>query len=233
MSSLELGFGGAIEVDFSWLIWSQRCFEEGTDAGLGGWEMKKLKNELSSVALPISLDAQPEGYNEWLQDIKIRIRTAQQKSVLAINSELILLYWRIGQESLSRQEKLGWGAKVIERLAHDLRNAFPEMKGFSRANLMYMRSFAESWSEEQIVQQAVGQLPWGHNLVLLSKLKNENERLAYAQGALVNGWSRNVLRIQIESRLIERTGTAVTNFEKTLPKTQSDLAIESIKDPYK
>ncbi|MDA3955777.1 PDDEXK nuclease domain-containing protein [Oceanispirochaeta sp.] len=98
---------------------------------------------------------------------------------------------------------------------------------------MYMRAFAEAWREEQIVQQAVGQLPWGHNLVLLSKLKTEHDRLAYAQGALVNGWSRNVLTIHIESRLLECTGKAVTNFEKTLPKAQSDLAIESLKNPYK
>ena len=150
--------------------------------------MKKSENEPSGT-LPVSLDKQPEGYAEWLKDIKNRIQSAQQRSVLAVNRELILLYWQIGREILSRQDKAGWGAKVIERLAHDLHNAFPEMKGFSRANLMYMRSFAEAWSEEQIVQQPVGQLPWGHNLVLLTKLKTEQERLSYAQGALDNGWS--------------------------------------------
>ncbi|MBA3035806.1 MAG: DUF1016 domain-containing protein [Desulfobacterium sp.] len=195
--------------------------------------MKKSEMRSSAKGLPISLNTQPEGYDEWLKDLKIRIHTAQQRSTLAVSRELILLYWQIGREILTRQEKSGWGAKVIERLAHDLRNAFPEMKGFSRANLMYMRAFAEAWSEEQIVQQAVGQLPWGHNLVLLSKLKTENERLNYAQGALANGWSRNVLTIHIESRLLERTGKAISNFEQTLPKPQSDLARESLKDPYK
>lgn len=203
-----------------------RCLEKGIDAGIGGLKMKKSNNDFF-------LDPQPNGYSEWLKDLKNRIQTAQQRSVLVVNRELTLLYWQIGQEIVSRQEKSGWGAKVIERLAHDLRNAFPEMKGFSRANLMYMRAFAEAWREEQIVQQAVGQLPWGHNLVLITKLKTERERLFYAQGALDNGWSRNVLSIHIESRLLERTGKVVTNFEKTLPKAQSDLAIESLKDPYK
>lgn len=194
--------------------------------------MKKSKIEPSGE-LPISLENHSVGYAEWLKDLKNRIQMAQQRSVLAVNRELILLYWQIGREILSRQDKAGWGAKVIERLAHDLRKSFPDMKGFSRANLMYMRAFAEAWSEEQIVQQPVGQLPWGHNLVLLTKLKTETERLSYAQGVLDNGWSRNVLNIHIESRLLERTGKAVTNFEKTLPRAQSDLAIESLKDPYK
>ncbi|MBS7326204.1 MAG: DUF1016 family protein [Thiopseudomonas sp.] len=107
------------------------------------------------------------------------------------------------------------------------------MKGFSRANLMYMRAFAAAWSEEQIVQQAVGQLPWGHNLVLLSRLKDPAQRLAYAESAIQYGWSRNVLNIHIETRLLERSGKAVTNFELTLPKPQSDLARESLKDPYR
>ncbi len=195
--------------------------------------MKKSEIETPAHVLPVSLDKQPEGYAEWLTDLKNRIHTAQQRATLAVNRELITLYWQIGREILSRQDKFGWGAKVIERLAQDLRNSFPEMKGFSRANLMYMRGFAEAWNEEQIVQQAVGQLPWGHNLVLLSKLKTEHERLAYAAAALANGWSRNVLTIHIESRILERTGKAVTNFAKTLPRPQSDLARESLKDPYK
>lgn len=195
--------------------------------------MKKTKIESSFNSPPVSFGTQPEGYAQWLKDLKLRIHAAQQRTSLVVNRELVLLYWQIGREIMSRQDKAGWGAKVIERLAHDLRNSFPEMKGFSRANLMYMRAFAEAWSEEQIVQQPVGQLPWGHNLVLLTKLKTEQERLAYAQEALAHGWSRNVLTIHIESCLLERTGKAVTNFEKTLPNSQSDLARESLKDPYK
>ncbi|MBL8470612.1 MAG: DUF1016 family protein [Rhodocyclaceae bacterium] len=183
--------------------------------------------------IPISLTPPPEGYADWLADLKFRIHTAQQRATLAVNRELVALYWQIGRDVLARQAELGWGAKVIERLAHDLRAAFPEMKGFSRANLMYMRAFAEAWPDAEIVQQIVGQLPWGHNLVLLTRLKDPQRRVAYAQSALAHGWSRNVLNIHIETRLLERSGKALTNFEGSLPKPQSDLARESLKDPYR
>lgn len=126
---------------------------------------------------PVKLTPEPEGYAGWLADLKARIHTAQQRAALAVNRELVLLYWQIGQDILARQAAQGWGAKVIERLSQDLRSAFPDMKGFSRANLMYMRAFAAAWPDEQIVQQAVGQLPWGHNLVLLSQLKDPAQRL--------------------------------------------------------
>lgn len=182
---------------------------------------------------PASLTLPPEGYAEWLVDLKGRIHSAQQRATLAVNRELIRLYWQIGHDILARQAKQGWGAKVIERLSIDLRSAFPEMKGFSRANLMYMRAFAEAWPDAEIVQQVVGQLPWSHNLVLLTRLKNSQQRLAYAQSAMTNGWSRNVLNIHIETRLLERTGMAITNFDTRLPKPKSDLARESLKDPYR
>jgi predicted nuclease of restriction endonuclease-like (RecB) superfamily len=182
---------------------------------------------------PPSLTAPPEGYADWLVDLKGRIHAAQQRATLAVNRELVLLYWQIGRDILTRQAEAGWGAKVVERLAHDLRVAFPDMKGFSRANLMYMRAFAAAWPDVEIVQQAVGQLPWGHNLVLLTQLKDPQQRLDYAQSAIAHGWSRNVLNIHIETRLLERTGRAVTNFAATLPKPQSDLARESLKDPYR
>lgn len=182
---------------------------------------------------PVKLSPPPEGYMDWLADLKTRIHTAQQRAALAVNRELVLLYWQIGQDILARQAAQGWGAKVIERLSQDLRSAFPEMKGFSRANLMYMRAFAAAWPDEQIVQQAVGHLPWGHNLVLLSQLKDRAQRLAYAESAITHGWSRNVLNLHIETRLLERSGKAATNFELTLPKPQSDLARESLKDPYR
>lgn len=182
---------------------------------------------------PVSLTPPPGGYADWLDDLKTRIHSAQQRATLAVNRELVALYWQIGRDILARQAEQGWGAKVIERLAHDLRTAFPEMKGFSRANLMYMRAFAEAWPDAEIVQQAVGQLPWGHNVVLLTRLKDPQQRLAYAQSAITHGWSRNVLNIHIETRLLERSGKAVTNFEACLPKLQSDLARESLKDPYR
>src|SRR3989338_8692231 len=190
-------------------------------------------NVSNTTDIPAALTEPPNGYADWLADLKTRIHTAQQRATLAVNRELVLLYWQIGRDILARQAQQGWGAKVIERLAHDLRTAFPDMKGFSRANLMYMRAFAEAWPDAEIVQQAVGQLPWGHNLVLLTRLKDSQQRLAYAQSAIQHGWSRNVLNIHIETRLLERTGKAVTNFNASLPKPMSDLARESLKDPYR
>lgn len=181
---------------------------------------------------PVSLTQTPVGYADWLAELKSRIHNAQQRAALAVNRELVLLYWQIGHDILERQSAQGWGAKVIERLSHDLRTAFPQMKGFSRANLMYMRAFAQAWPDTEFVQQAVGQLPWGHNLVLLTRLKQPEERMAYARAALEHGWSRNVLNIHIETRLLERTGRAVTNFDRHLPAPGSDLAQQSLKDPY-
>jgi predicted nuclease of restriction endonuclease-like (RecB) superfamily len=185
-----------------------------------------------STPRPPSLTPPPNGYAEWLAELKTRIQGAQQRTVLTVNRELIGLYWRIGRDILSRQDREGWGAKVIERLAHDLRTAFPDMKGFSRANLMSMRAFAEAWPDAEFVQQAVGQLPWGHNLVLLAKLKDPQLRQAYAQKALEFGWSRAVLTHHIESRRLEREGQAQTNFAARLPAADSDLAQQSLKDPY-
>lgn len=182
---------------------------------------------------PASLIPLPQGYADWLLELKTRIHSAQQRATLAVNRELVLLYWQIGRDILARQADQGWGAKVIERLEHDLRLAFPAMKGFSRANLMYMRAFAQAWPDAEFVQQAVGQLPWGHNLVLLSKLKTELERRWYAAKAIEHNWSRNILVMQIETRLRERSGRAVTNFEARLPSPPSDLARESLKDPYR
>ena len=185
-----------------------------------------------SKARPTSLSKAPPAYAAWLAELKARIHGAQQRAALTVNRELVLLYWQIGRDILARQSLQGWGAKVIERLAHDLRTAFPDMKGFSRANLLYMRAFAEAWPDERFVQQAVGHLPWGHNLVLLSKLKDADSRLAYAARAVEHAWSRSVLTHQIEGKLLEREGRAVTNFEARLPGPGSDLARSALKDPY-
>lgn len=182
---------------------------------------------------PISLTPPPEGYADWLGELKTQIHEAQQRAAQAINLELILLYWKIGNAILIRQSKQGWGAKVVDRLAHDLRSSFPDMQGFSVRNLKYMRAFAQCWSDIQFVQQLLHKLPWGHNLVLLDKLETEQQRRWYATKAIENNWSRNILVMQIETRLLERSGTAVTNFEASLPKPQSDLARESLKDPYR
>lgn len=182
---------------------------------------------------PISLIPPPDGYADWLAELKGRIHTAQQRATLAVNRELVLLYWQIGRDILARQAQQGWGAKVIERLAQDLRMAFPNMKGFSTRNLKYMRAFAQAWPETEFVQQVAARLPWFHLCTLMDKLKNRQERDWYLACAIEHNWSRNILEMQIETHQRERSGKAVTNFPATLPKLQSDLARESLKDPYR
>lgn len=174
----------------------------------------------------------PEGYPQLLSDLKERIRTAQVRAAVSVNRELVLLYWQIGRMILDRQAQAGWGAKVIDQLSKDLRREFPEIKGFSSRNLKYMRTFAEAYPETAIVQEVLAQITWYHNLALLEKLKTTEDRLWYAQQTISNGWSRNVLAIQIETRLRDRQGKAITNFEQTLPKPQSDLANSLLKSPY-
>lgn len=182
---------------------------------------------------PASLIPTPEGYDHWLSELKSRIHSAQQHAARTVNRELVLLYWQIGQDILRRQTQQGWGAKVIERLAHDLRTAFPNMKGFSPRNLKYMRAFAQAWPDVSFVQEVLAQLPWYHQLALLDKLPNPDERRWYAAKAIEHNWSRNVLVMQIETKLLDRNGQAVTNFDTRLPAPQSDLARESLKDPYR
>jgi predicted nuclease of restriction endonuclease-like (RecB) superfamily len=142
------------------------------------------------------------------------------------------MYWDIGQSILERQRDKGWGAKVIDRLSHDLKTAFPDMSGFSPRNLKYMRKFAESWSDRTIVQEVLAQITWYHNLALLEKCKDTEIRLWYARKTIENGWSRNILAIQIETRLHERQGKAINNFQTALPPTDSDMAAQIFKDPY-
>ena len=182
---------------------------------------------------PASLSTPPEGYGDWLADLKARIHHAQQRATLAVNRELVLLYWQIGKDILARQAQQGWGTKVVDRLAQDLRATFPDMKGFSPRNLKYMRAFAEAWPYAEFVQQAAAQLPWGHNLMLIDKLHDPETRRWDAAQAIEHNWSRNILVMQIETGLLERSGKAVSNFDSQLPKPQSDLARESLKDPYR
>jgi predicted nuclease of restriction endonuclease-like (RecB) superfamily len=177
-----------------------------------------------------SPDAQ--GYVTLVAELKQRITDARLRAALSVNRELVLLYWGIGRDILSRQESEGWGAKVIDRLAVDLGRAFPEMTGLSARNLKYMRAFAEAWPDLEFVQQVVALLPWGHNVRLLDAVKAAPERTWYARQAIENGWSRNVLVHQIESDLFTRQGGALTNFTRTLPAGQSELAQQILKDPY-
>lgn len=171
-------------------------------------------------------------YIAWLDDLKAKVASARQRAALAVNRELVLLYWQIGRDIVARQQAQGWGAKVIDRLARDLREAFPDMRGFSPRNLKYMRAFAQAWPGDEFVQQAAAQLPWFHLCTLLDKLATREEREWYAAKAVEHGWSRNVLVMQIETGARERQGNAVTNFPERLPSPQSDLARDSLKDPY-
>jgi predicted nuclease of restriction endonuclease-like (RecB) superfamily len=159
-------------------------------------------------------------------------RQVNRHTILAVNRELVLLYWQIGRDILTRQQQQGWGAKVVTQLAKDLRKEFPQMKGFSRTNLLYMRAFASAYPDEQFVQQLAGQIPWFHNCTILDKIKDPTERLWYIQQTIQHGWSRNVLVHQISSSLYHRQGKAITNFERTLPLPQSELAQNLLKDPY-
>lgn len=174
----------------------------------------------------------PEGYPEFIVSLKQRIRSAQVKAALSVNRELVLLYWQIGDDILTRQEREGWGAKVIDRLSSDLIIEFPEMKGFSVRNLKYMRKFAGAWRDKAIVQELLAQITWYHHIALLDKVKDPAEREWYIHETNRNGWSRNVLVHQIDSGLVNRAGASVTNFPTTLPAPQSELAREVIKDPY-
>lgn len=174
----------------------------------------------------------PSGYIEFLTELKTRIRSAQIKAAVSVNWELILLYHQIGREILAQQRSQGWGARVVDRLARDLRLEFPEMRGFSPRNLKYMRAFAEAYPDGAFVQEALAQITWYHHITLLDKVKNPAERAWYVQKTVQHGWSRNVLVHQIESGLYRRQGKALTNFDRTLPAPQSDLAREELKDPY-
>jgi predicted nuclease of restriction endonuclease-like (RecB) superfamily len=179
-----------------------------------------------------SLQHLPEGYMELLSDLKRRIKECQLKAAISANTELILLYWDIGKEILERQEKEGWGAKIIERLAVDLKNEFPDMKGFSPRNLKYMRKFASLYPDFEFVQQAVAQIPWGHTVRLMELVKDAKQREWYIFKIKEHGWSRDILVHQIESGLYHRQGKGVSNFSRTLPSPQSDLARQTLKDPY-
>ncbi len=171
-------------------------------------------------------------YEEFLRKLKERIRNAQVKAALAVNQELVLLYWQIGKEILYRQQQQGWGSKVISRLATDLRKAFPDVKGFSSRNLLYMRAFAEAYPDETIVQQVVALIPWGHNVRILDGVKTSEERMWYIQQTIQYGWSRNSLIHQMDSHLYRRQGNAITNFGRVLPDPQSELAQQVVKNPY-
>lgn len=182
-------------------------------------------------APPPTSEAPPD-YAAWLAALKARIHQERLRVVLTSNAAMVLLYWDIGRSILDKQSAQGWGSRVIDRLATDLREAFPEMKGFSPRNLKYMRAFAGAWPDRQIVQAPLAQLTWYHHIALLEKLNNPEIRLWYAARTLEHGWSRNILALQIETQAHQRSGKAQTNFPATLPPSDSDMAEQVFKDPY-
>ncbi|WP_247356738.1 PDDEXK nuclease domain-containing protein [Bradyrhizobium sp. 160] len=210
-----------------------RARHAGEEALEGGRVSRRPSKSLSARkrAKPTTeIDAR--SYSAFVSDLKRKIAEARHRAALSVNRELILLYWNIGRDILARQDREGWGAKVIDRLADDLGRAFPEMTGLSARNLKYMRAFAEAWPDGGFVQQVVALLPWGHNVRLLDAVKAPEERAWYARQAIEHGWSRNVLIHQIDSNLFARQGSALTNFSRTLPAEQSELAQQILKDPY-
>jgi predicted nuclease of restriction endonuclease-like (RecB) superfamily len=172
-------------------------------------------------------------YRDWLNQIKSKIHSVQIKAALEVNKSLLSLYWTLGKMIVDKQTESGWGNAVVERLSIDLKKGFPEMKGFSRANLFSIRKWYLFYSvQDKKVQQLVGQIPWGHNILIINKIKDYNKAEFYINATVANNWSRNVLLHQIETNLYDRKRHLTHNFDVTLPKPQSDLARETLKDPY-
>ncbi len=174
----------------------------------------------------------PNGYRELLEELAGRIARSQTRAALAISRELVLLYWSIGAEILLRQKAEGWGTKVIDRLGPDLQARFPGIEGFSPRNLKYMRSLAEAWPDPAIVPQRVALLPWGHLRLLLDRVKEPAAREWYLAAAMREGWNRDALGHMIEGKLYAREGKSLTNFSRTLPPEQSEMAVQVLRDPY-
>lgn len=219
--------------------------KKATNSSKGHWHGSKLSNAL------------PAGYSNLLANVKARVHAAQLHAAVSVNRELITLYWDIGKIIVAAQRTKGYGKQVVEQLAKDLHEAFPSIAGFSPRNVWRMRAFYLAWSEEgqthhqpvedldskilpqlvaeldgQNLPQPVAEIPWGHNVWLLEKIPNPLLRLWYAHKTIEHGWSRAVLTHHIETQLHKREGKAVTNFRRTLPPPQSDLAEQTLKDPY-
>lgn len=183
-------------------------------------------------------------YAQWLGELKARVRASQLKAAVRVNTTLLEFYWELGRDIVEKQRQAHWGDSLLEHLSKDLSAEFPEIKGFSKRNLEHIRRWYLFWaSDRPIAKQAATQLeeyyekvilqiPWWHHVVILTKIQNRDEALFYVRKTIENNWSRSVLTHQIESGLHVRAGQAVTNFEATLPAPQSDLARETLKDPY-
>jgi len=181
---------------------------------------------------PPSLAGLPDTYSATFEEIKSYLRSARIRAVLAANPIVIEAYWHTGKIILQRQQEAAWGAKVIDRLSADLRKAFPNMRGLSTRNLLAMKIFAREFPNSPIAQQPVAQLPWGHVLQIIQRIKDPVDREFYIRETLAHGWSRSILEIQIGQQLHLRIGKAQNNFSSTLPPSDSDLAVQVFKDPY-
>lgn len=181
---------------------------------------------------PPSLANLPESYGATLEEIKRHLQQARVRSVLVANAVVIAAYWQTGQIILRRQQEQGWGAKVIDRLSTDLREAFPGMEGLSARNLLSMKLLALAFPAGEIAKQPVSQLPWGHIIRLLQMVKEPATREFYIRQTIAHGWSRSLMEMQIEQQIHLRLGKAQNNFPETLPPPDSDLATQIFKDPY-
>ncbi|WP_064606900.1 PDDEXK nuclease domain-containing protein [Streptobacillus moniliformis] len=181
-------------------------------------------------------------YKKLIIELKDKVRSSQLKAAVKVNYELLDLYWNLGKEIVERENKYSWGDRFLLLLSKDLQNEFPEIKGFSKENLKHIRYWYQFYSNGLIglqpvtqlkkIEQMIKSIPWGHNQRIMYKCKTVEEALFYVGRTLENGWSRTVLEHQIESNLYKRLGSAITNFETILPALQSDLAKQTIKDPY-
>jgi len=185
----------------------------------------------------VKLIREDNEYKKWVSELKILIKSAQIKASLYVNKEMLSLYWNIGKSISEKVIQSNWGASVVDELSKDLRKIFENQKGFSRSNLFSMKKWYEFYVAGDIeiekVQQLVGQIPWGHNVLIITKAENVNEAIFYINKTLENNWSRAILAHQVDSGLYARTGKAITNFPTTLTDPLSELAIETLKDPYK
>jgi len=172
-------------------------------------------------------------YIEWLKELKTKIRSIQIKAAVKVNIEVLNFYWELGADIIAKQTTSRWGDGFLSKLSHDLMEEFPDVKGFSKRNLELMRKWYSFWSvQDSIAKQLATQIPWWHNVIIISKIKKSEEAIFYVQKTIQNNWSRAVLTHHIESGLYGRVGKAITNFNATLPKPQSDLARQTLKDPY-
>jgi predicted nuclease of restriction endonuclease-like (RecB) superfamily len=170
---------------------------------------------------------------DWIAVLKAKIQSARNKLAFSINSQVIELYWEIGREIAEKQQKSGWGSNFIEKIAEELKHDFPEIKGFSRRNLYAILQWYKFYSEKyQFVPHGVAQIPWGHNRLIITKVKNIYEAEFYCRAVVLNAWDRDTLEVQIENKYHLKAGNATHNFENTLPEKQSKLATQTLKDPY-